>query len=296
MPQTKEQKKTTKDRDRIGVLFYGDSKGDFFNSVLTGINAALPTVRSDPKMDVRFSPMNAADQIRILDEMTKEPLKGLIISPIDDISVAKRIRALTDKGVPVVTVHTDIADSGRIAYVGTDPYKAGRVAASQMCLMCEPKTEVGIVTGFHGIKGHEQRIKGFEDYLAENDKGLTVECIGECRDDDYKAYELVQKMQSDHPGISAFFFATTGGIYGGCKGIWQMTTRLSFHVVTLDVLSATRDFMRKGLIDSSIYQNPKNQGALALKILTQKIYEGKDPEREINLSELSIKTAECLYL
>lgn len=294
MPQTKEAKKSEK--DRIGVLLYGDSNGDFFSSLVRGINAALPSIKAEPELDIRFSPMNAADQVRTLDDMAKKPLKGLIISPIDDVSVAKRIKALSDKGVPVVTVHTDIADSGRIAYVGTDPYKAGQVAASQMCLLCEPKTEVGIVTGFHGIRGHEQRIKGFMDYLADNDKGLTVEAIGECRDDDYKAYELVQKMQSDNPGISAFFFSTTGGIYGGCKGIWQMTTRLSFHVVTFDVFPATREFMQKGLIDSSIYQSPKHQGVLALRILAQKIYEGKDPEKEINLSELSIKTRECLYL
>lgn len=293
MAQTKEKQNS---KDRIGVLLYGSPKGDFFNSVIEGINRAVLSVKSEPQLDVRFSPMNVADQVQMLDDMTKKPLKGLIISPIDDVSVAKRLKALSDKGIPVVTVHTDIADSGRIAYVGTDPYKAGKVAASQMCLLCEPKTEVGIVTGFHGIRGHEERIRGFQDYLLNDSKGLTVECIGECRDDDYKAYELVQKMQSDHPGISAFFFATTGGIYGGCKGIWQMTTRLSFHVVTFDVFDATREFMQKGLIDSSVYQNPKHQGALALRILAGKIYEGKDPEKEINLSELSIKTAECLYL
>ena len=205
MAQTKEKQNS---KDRIGVLLYGSPKGDFFNSVIEGINRAVLSVKSEPQLDVRFSPMNVADQVQMLDDMTKKPLKGLIISPIDDVSVAKRLKALSDKGIPVVTVHTDIADSGRIAYVGTDPYKAGRVAASQMCLLCEPKTEVGIVTGFHGIRGHEERIRGFKDYLQNDSKGLTVECIGECRDDDYKAYELVQKMQSDHPGISAFFFAT----------------------------------------------------------------------------------------
>ncbi|MGN8773432.1 substrate-binding domain-containing protein [Candidatus Weimeria sp. HCP3S3_B5] len=285
-----------KTRDRIGVLFYGDEKADFFDSVIEGIKAVLPSVKAEPELVIGFSPMNAAAQISMIDEMMKKPLKGLIISPIDDEKVAERLKALSVNGIPVVTVHTDIADSGRIAYVGTDPYKAGRAAAAQMCLLCEPKTEVGIVTGFHRIKGHELRIKGFMDYLAENDKALTVECIGECRDEDYKAYELVQKIQSDHPGISAFFFATTGGVYGGCKGIWQMTTRLSFHVVTFDVFKATREFMRKGLIDCAVYQNPKHQGALALRILTNKIYSNEDPKKEINLSELSIKTAECLYL
>lgn len=293
MAATKESKKT---KDRIGVIFYGSPDQDFFKSIVKGLKAALPAVREDPELDIRFSPMNAAEQVKTIDEIAEKPLKGLIISPIDDVIVAKRLRKLSDSRIPVVTVHTDIADSGRIAYVGTDPYKAGQVAAEQMCLLCEPRTEIGIVTGFNGIRGHEERIRGFRDYIEANDKGLSVECIGECRDDDYKAYELVQKMQSDHPGISAFFFATTGGIYGGCKGIWQMTTRLSFHVVTFDVFDATRDFMKRDLIDCSIYQNPKHQGVLALRILADRIYKGIDPDKEINLSELSIKTKECLYL
>lgn len=296
--QKKANRQTNKTtRDRIGVIFYGAEKtADFFKKVYKGIQLAASALDAKPELLVRYSPMDPIQQVKYIDELVNEGIKGLVISPVDDRMVADTINKISHEGIPVVTVHTDIADTERIAYVGTDPYKAGEVAAAQMLSFCEDGTEIGIVTGSRQIKVHEQRIAGFRDFIKHSKRNITVESIGECHDDDYRAYELVQKMMSDNPVISAFFFATTGGIYGGCKGIFTMTTRLKFHVVTLDVFPATREFMKKGLIDCSVYQSPMHQGAHAMDILAGKIYENRDPEKRINYEELSIKTKECLYL
>ncbi|MQN01808.1 MAG: sugar ABC transporter substrate-binding protein [Lachnospiraceae bacterium] len=287
---------------RIGVIFYtpstsiGPSRDAFFNDVYNGI--VMEAARFDEHIEVvrHFSQMNATDQSRDIEAMAKSGIKGLIVAPIADPLVAETLRKVSEKGIPVVTVHTDIENSGRIAYVGTDPYKAGKAAAAQMCQICDADTEVGIVTGFRRIKVHEERIRGFMDYLKDNPKNLTVDSIGECRDEDYKAYEIVQKMKTDHPGISAFFFATTNGVYGGCRGIFTMTTRLKFHVITLGVYDSTREYIRKGLIDCAVYQNPLRQGIDAVRILADKVFEGREPENEITYEELAIKTPECLYL
>lgn len=296
--QKKETKITeNKKRDQIGVIFYGNpDTADFFKAVYIGVEVASAGLPQRPELVLKYSPMNAIEQIKDLEKMVNIGVKGIVISPIDDPMVVSTIKNITSRGIPVVTVHTDLPDSGRLAYVGTDPYKAGQVAGEQMAHICEEGTEIGIVTGSRNILGHEQRVRGFVDYITKNRSDLIIEYIGECHDDDYKAYELVQKMESDHPGISAVFFATTGGIYGGCKGLFTMTTRLRFHVVTLDVFVATREFMQKGLIDCSVYQSPKQQGFDAMSILTDKLYNGKVPDKQVNYEELSIKTKECLYL
>ena len=296
-PRTKPISSTTANkREKIGVIFYGAANPDFFKTVFHGIEICAASLDPKPELLLKYSTMSPIEQVRDIDEIVKDGIKGLIISPLDDPIVADTIKRISDDGIPVVTVHTDIADSGRIAYVGTDPYKAGQTAASEMCRLCDNGTEIGIVTGSRRIRVHEERIRGFSDFINGAKRNLHIESIGECRDDDYKAYELVQKMMSDHPGISSFFFATTGGVYGGCKGIFTMTTRLKFHVVTLGDFSATREFMKKGLIECSVYQSPLNQGMDALHILSEKVYENHDPEKEINYEELSIKTRECLYL
>ena len=286
----------SKKRDKIGVIFYGAVNTAFFKAVRRGLELEASAVDAKPELMIEYADMNPIEQVKVIDQMVKSGIKGLIISPLDDPMVTDTIKKISEDGLPVVTVHTDIPDSGRLAYVGTDPYKAGQVAAAQMSRVCEDGTEIGIVTGSRQIRGHEERIRGFRDYIKASDKHLTISSIGENRDEDYKSYELVQKMMSDNPGISAFFFATTGGVYGGCKGIFTMTTRLKFKVITLGVFDATREFMKKGLIDCAVYQSPMDQGIDAMHILTEKLYNGRDPEKEINYEELSIKTHECLYL
>ncbi|MGN0240739.1 MAG: substrate-binding domain-containing protein [Candidatus Weimeria sp.] len=286
----------SKKRDRIGIIFYGAVNTDFFKAVHKGLELEAAASDAKPELITEYSAINPIEQVKVIDQMVKSGIKGLIISPMDDPIVADTIKKISSDGLPVVTVHTDIPDSGRIAYVGTDPYKAGQVAGAQMSRICEDGTEIGIVTGSRQLRVHEERTRGFVDYINSSGKNLLISSISENRDNDYKSYELVQKMMSDNPGISAFFFATTGGVYGGCKGIFTMTTRLKFKVITLGVFDATREFMKKGLIDCAVYQSPMDQGIDAMRILTDKIYSGRDPEKDIYYEELSIKTHECLYL
>lgn len=54
---------------------------------------------------------------------------GVLLEAPDDPEVAAAIRRLTARGVPVVTLVTDVRDSGRAAYVGLDNAAAGATAA-----------------------------------------------------------------------------------------------------------------------------------------------------------------------
>ena len=54
---------------------------------------------------------------------------GVLLKAPDDPEVATAVRRLADRGVPVVTLVTDVHASGRVAYVGLDNRSAGATAA-----------------------------------------------------------------------------------------------------------------------------------------------------------------------
>jgi LacI family transcriptional regulator len=54
---------------------------------------------------------------------------GVLLKAPDDPEVANAVRRLADRGVPVVTLVTDVHASGRVAYVGLDNRSAGATAA-----------------------------------------------------------------------------------------------------------------------------------------------------------------------
>ncbi|MBQ5430788.1 MAG: substrate-binding domain-containing protein [Lachnospiraceae bacterium] len=278
----------------MGVIFFGDKRAEFFDQIWDGMMTYKVGLPSETKLIRKVSDFSAQSQIEMIDQLEKEGIQGLIIAPYNDPLVAKRLKELHKKGIPVVCVNSDIPNSDRICYVGPDAYQSGVVAADILRILAQDKGEVGIITGSRNIIGHEERVRGFVDSIKRSHSNMTIESIQECKDDDYRCYEMVQKVMRDHPFISSFFFATSGGIYGGCKGLYQMTTRKTFNVVTFDLLDPTKEFLKKGVVSASIYQEPLTQGILSLQVLADKLLEHKDPKSDVIHTNLSIKTRGCI--
>ena len=278
---------------KVGVLLYGEG-----NSFFEGIKKGIDDRYNDLSFYgftyiVKQSKTHVKDQLKALDELLKEDISGLIISPYNDPRVQERINDISKKGIPVVTVNTDLADSSRIAYVGSDAFKGGQTAGGLMGLFSKGKAEVGIITGSRSLDGHEDRINGFKDIISKKYPGIQIEAIEECLDDDYKAYETIQRMLLDHPSITAFFF-TAGGVYGGCKALYQLTQRAPYTVITFDTEAANVDYMNKDIITATICQNPYLQGSKALSILIDKLILDRDPISEYNYIDINIKIKESL--
>ncbi|MCR5546686.1 MAG: LacI family DNA-binding transcriptional regulator [Lachnospiraceae bacterium] len=284
---------TQKKNIKIGILLYGEGN-PFFEDLKTGI--------SERYNDLSFygftyilkqSKSHVRDQIIALDEMLKEDINGLIISPFNDPRIVEKINELTDKGIFVVTVNTDLPDSKRIAYVGSDDYKSGQTAGGLMGLLTKGVGEIGIITGGHNVTGHENRIQGFEEVISKKYPKLQIVAIEECQDDDYKAYGALQRMLLEHPTITAIFFSA-GGIYGGCKFLYQMTQKQPYTVITYDMSDVNIDFLNKDIITATIGQDPYRQGSIALSVLIDKLILGQDPEESRILTDINIKIKESL--
>jgi LacI family transcriptional regulator, galactose operon repressor len=72
------------------------------------------------------------------------------------------VNALTEAGIPVVTLATDIPKSSRIAYAGLDNANAGRTAAYLMARFLGAQTGTVLTTkSQHDFFGEEEREAGF---------------------------------------------------------------------------------------------------------------------------------------
>jgi len=70
--------------------------------------------------------------------------------------------------LPVVTLATDIRDSGRHAYAGPDDRQAGRVAGNLMGRLLPPSGgDILIIAGLLGMIGQEECEMGFRSVLRE---------------------------------------------------------------------------------------------------------------------------------
>ncbi|MEE3481458.1 MAG: substrate-binding domain-containing protein [Lachnospiraceae bacterium] len=277
---------------KIGAVSF-DLDHPFFGEMKDGMEDEAE--RLGVSLAYRACDFSVKSQLDAVDDIVKaEKIELLLLTASNDPAIVKKIAELDKKGIPVVTVHSDIPDSKRKAYVGADSYKSGTIAAGLMGRMAPPdkSLEVGIVTGDPHVFAHNERMRGFKEYLALNFPKITVDAIVASEDDDYRCYEDVQKMIADFPMIRGLFF-TAGGVYGGCKALFQLTTRMKFHVITMAEVPSTLDFMKKGVIDMTVVEDAEKQGRVAIRVASE-VLSGQEVDERI-LTKNAIRTKECLY-
>lgn len=277
----------------IGVLLFG-KENPFFDEVMDGLNAKLEelSIYGCTVLTKRI-PFDLAAQLNAIEELLGNGIHGLILSPYNDEAIQLKIDELMEAGIPCVTVNTDIPNSRRIAYVGSDYYKCGRVAANLLCLMTHGNTKAGIITGSHNVLCHEERISGFTDFIRDRHASIEVLEIVENEDDDYKSYEAVSALLKDHPDIDALYF-TAAGVYGGCRAILNASLPQSPVVITFDAVPSTKKMLADGIITATICQHPEIQGALSLQLLVDYLLTGRLPEQTLLHMDLDIKIRENL--
>ncbi len=278
---------------RIGVLLFG-ADNPFFDEVMEGLLHKLEELSVyGCTVEERRISFDHTVQLAAIDELAAAGIHGLILSPFNDDAVRKKIDELSEKGIPCVTVNTDLPDSRRIAYVGSDYYKCGRTAGELFSLLTGDSAEIGIITGSRNVLCHEERIRGLRDFIADGHEGLHVAAVTVNDDDDYKSYEAVSSLLAAHPTLSALYF-TAAGVHGGCRAALDAGLPAPPRIVTFDALPKTREMLAQGVISATICQQPKEQGAKSLTLLVDYLLTGVLPAQSAVLTELNIQIRESL--
>ena len=104
-------------------------------------------------------------QLQLIDELLAEDISGLAICPADDPRIKKKINALVDAGIPVVTFNADIDDTKRMCFVGQNSELAGRTCAGLVNAITNDGGLVLPISGYHYNHSHALRIHGFCDEI-----------------------------------------------------------------------------------------------------------------------------------
>jgi len=114
------------------------------------------------------------EQQEILKQLLEDRVDGIAIAPAHVDALNPLIDAHQARGTPVVTFHGDAPASGRVAFVGPDAFRAGRLAGELLVKMMGGK---GRVVAFPGNteKHHlAQREQGFLSEVTKQTDGTVV--------------------------------------------------------------------------------------------------------------------------
>ncbi len=277
---------------KLGVILLG-AGNPFYEEVLLGISAkAAELAGYNCTVLIRQTEYSLKEQLLAIDELAEEGINGLALTPYNDNAIRRRINALYDQGIPVVTLNTDIENSRRIAYVGSNYYRSGQTAAGLLRLMTSGQVYIGIISGSRNVLCHTERIAGFQSVMQQYDN-VHISATITNQDDDFESYEMTARLLKEHPEINALYFAA-GGVYGGCRAVIASGRQYDIKMFAYDMVETTKKLIEKGLIAATICQQPFLQGSKPLDILFTNLTTGESPQSEYNYVDLDIRIRENL--
>ncbi len=257
----------------------------FFDDVLNGIEAAEKELSYYGTNIIlkKLKGYNCSEQIEAINYMMNESVDGLIISPINDSNVIKKIEELN---VPVVTCNMDADIKNKIDYVGCNYTTSGKIAASALVMHAfGRKINVGIVHGSKNIKGHIERYEAFKN-VASQCENINIIDYFYTEDDNATAYEKTNEMINNND--IDFIYVVASGIDGVMQAIDESYKKI--YAITNDVLPITIEYLKKDIIKATVYQHPFKQGYNSVTTLVNYIYRGNVNNRNLKInSELITK-------
>lgn len=141
-----------------------------------------------------------------LDRIRVRGSDGVVVKAPDVAEVRVAVARLTQVGIPVVTLVTDLPDSSRLAYAGIDNAAAGRTAAYLVHMALGEAGGCVLVTlSSSRFRGEEERVTGFRNALLDNGNGISMVEISEGFGRDEQTGTLVSAALAAHPGICAVY-------------------------------------------------------------------------------------------
>jgi ribose transport system substrate-binding protein len=203
-----------------------------------------------------------------IDELIKQKISAIIISPANSEDIVPAIRHANDANIPVVAVDGIIAPGPSVAtFVGFDNAAGGKLAAEY--LLKHHAKKILELEGALGAYHAQQRHKGFMEGLAADPNVKVISRPAEWLSD------TAQIMTADafiaDPDIDAIFSHNDEMIRGVVTELKRMG---KFHkvgepghilIVGIDATPLALERIRDGEEDATVQQDPFEMGTLAVQ-------------------------------
>lgn len=258
-----EDKVTLPSRPAHLEFFLPLGRSEFMHTLAATIRdfaASLPLVAS-----CRIHPIDGLSPGAVLAALEKTALQtsGVGLITVDHPICRNAIRQLTEAGLRVVTIASDVSQTPRAAYVGVDNRVAGRTAGLVMGRMARAATgSVALFLGSRAYSGHEEREAGFRAVMAEQFPGLTILPAIEVDEDSTTSYAATSRLLQGRDDIAGIYCVGAGrtGIGRAVAERGRPRPFVVFH----DLTNVTRQLLAEDVIDVVIDQNARLTGEQAV--------------------------------
>ncbi len=206
--------------------------------------------------------------LKLLDRMISAKVDGIITQGVEGERFVNLVHKGIERGIPIITVDTDVQSSERKAYVGTDNFYAGQLAGKALLENTEGEQYVGIVTGRFDAINQQERIAGFKQAVQGNDRIHIVE-MKESNITVVGASQATYSMLKQYPKITALFGTSALDGIGIIDGLEEIVPNNDMYIIAFDVLPETLNLIKQNKIDATVAQYPEEMGYQSVNVMIE---------------------------
>lgn len=182
---------------------------------------------------------------------------GIAFMALEHPLVREAVNSLAERGVPAVTLITDVGNSARVAYVGLENRSAGRTAGYLIARFIGPKpAKVAMIAGSLSYRAHEEREMGFLHLFEEAFPAIEVLGLREGLDEDARSYRQTKTLLAMNPDLAGIYNIGSGAV-GVARALKEAGRQHDVVFVGHGLTRETRSLLLDGTMDAVITQSPQ---------------------------------------
>jgi LacI family transcriptional regulator len=234
------------------------------------LNQALMTVGKlfDVPVTIYRTHIDVTEPARVARhlEAVADSRDGIILFANDVPQIARAIKPLTKKTV-VVTISTDVPDSGRHCYVGIDNFNAGLSAAKISEAMCRKGGQVLVIEPERMAQAQIQRFNGIKHFFENRDEAQKLSFFTNDRTSTLALAELLKFLKTE-TDIRVLYSPINDAFVERVIEAGKSEEAIgSLAKIVHDLSPHSIENLQSGLIDLVLDSNPLKQVFQALEFI-----------------------------
>lgn len=259
--QTGENKTETQSRKfRLAVVPMGTTH-EFWKAIHAGAKKAADELGVEIIWKGPLKEDDRNEQIQIVETMMDAGVDALILTPLDDRALMTPVAEAKARGIPTVIFNTALKGDDFIAYVSTDNWRGGVLAAERIGELMEGRGKLILIRIIEGVEGNRQREEGFLQTIRSRFPGISI-----LSDNQYAgittetAYQTTENLLARFHDVEAIFTPNESTTFGCLRALQDHGLAGKVIHVGFDSSKKLIEALEKNELMGLVLQDPVRMG------------------------------------
>lgn len=262
----------------------GGAANRYWSNVQRGVRAAA----RDLGVQVDYHAADQSSQATHIDRAIRDRANGVAIAAIDPAAVRSNVAMARAANIPLIAFDTPLLGGEALAYVGTNNYAAGELAAEALARLLPDGGEAGVLLDSVLAESAMERVMGAEAALGASTVRLLPPL--ETQLDAQLGVQRAGELLEQHPDLRGALGAS--GLAGPC---WAAAAQAAgragtLQIVGFDITTDTISQLQSGTLQAVVAQREYTMGYRSVELLSRLALDGVDKTQVLLPADAIIDT------